>query len=130
MRAPAVPIRSLLVPTVGAVVVLVVALLVRSGPPAPPAATATSTAVRSGHVTVAIANYAFAPRTLTVRAGTRVTWTNSDATAHTATADGGAFDTGTINPKHSKTVDLRKPGTYAYHCVFHAFMTATVKVVG
>ena len=59
-----------------------------------------------------------------------MTWTNHDATAHTATADGGAFDTGTISPKHSKTVDLSKPGTYAYHCVFHAFMTATIRVVG
>ncbi len=129
MRARVPPIRSLLLPAVGAIVVLVVALLVRSGSPTPPVHAATTSAVGSGHITVAIANYAFAPKTLTVRAGTRVTWTNHDATAHTATADGGAFDTGTINPKHSKTVDLRKPGTYPYHCVFHAFMTATIRVV-
>jgi plastocyanin len=80
-------------------------------------------------VTVAITNYAFTPAHLTVKAGTKVTWTNHDATAHTATADHGGFGTGTIDPHHSATVRLAKPGTYPYHCIFHAFMTGTVTVV-
>jgi len=63
-----------------------------------------------------------------VRAGTRVTWTNHDATAHTATADQGALDTGTIQPNASPTIDFTRPGTYTYHCAFHAFMTATITV--
>ncbi len=84
---------------------------------------------QAGHVTIAIRNYAYAPVTLTVKAGTRVTWTNHDATAHTATADQGGFDTGTINPGKSKTIDLRRAGNYRYHCLFHAFMTGEVKVV-
>ena len=57
-----------------------------------------------------------------------MTWTNHDNTAHTATANGGSFDTGTLKPNASKTIDLKRPGTYGYHCAFHAFMTATVTV--
>ena len=85
----------------------------------------TSAIVRSGHAAVQISNYAFAPARITVKAGTRITWTNHDKTAHTATANNMSFDTGTIAPKASKTVDFKRPGVYKYHCVFHAFMTAT-----
>lgn len=96
-------VRSLVVPVLGAVVVAVVALLVRAGAPAVPAragagsagsgSSGSHPAVAFGHVAVAITNYAFSPARLTVRAGTRVTWTNHDATAHTANrhGDGGAL---------------------------------------
>ncbi len=77
-----------------------------------------------------IKNYAFAPVSLTVKAGAHITWTNRDTTAHTATADQGAFDTQTINPGQSGTINFKRPGTYTYHCAFHAFMTGTIKVVG
>jgi plastocyanin len=122
--------RSLLIPTIAAVVVLVVALAVRNQPTtqAAPASTKAATAVRSGHVTVAISNYAFAPKALTVKVGTRVSWTNHDSTAHTATADASGFDTGTVAPHATKTIDFKHPGTFTYHCAFHAFMTATITV--
>jgi plastocyanin len=81
----------------------------------------------SGHVTVAISNYKFAPAKLTVKVGTRVTFSNHDMTAHTATASGG-FDSGTIKPGASATVNFSKPGTYPYICQFHAFMHGTVVV--
>lgn len=93
-----------------------------------PQAMPTSAIVTSGHTAVQISNYAFIPARITVKAGTRITWTNHDKTAHTATANNHSFDTGTIAPKASKTVDFKRPGVYRYHCVFHAFMTATVVV--
>lgn len=77
-----------------------------------------------------IRNYAFIPPKLTVKAGTRLTFSNHDATAHTATATNGAFDTGTIKGGQSKTVILSKPGTYSFYCQFHAFMRGTVTVTG
>ena len=86
--------------------------------------------VTRGPAAVTIKNYAFAPQSLTIKVGTPVTWSNRDATAHTATMDQGSLDTGTINPGQSKTIDFKHPGTYAYHCAFHAFMTATIRVVG
>lgn len=125
----AVRIRALLLPAAAAVVVAVIALLVRSGAPVAHESSAAVATVRSGQVTVAITNYAFSPGNLTVRAGTRVTFTNHDATAHTATASRGGFNTGTIAPGHSRTIDLRRPGRYPYHCLFHAFMTGTLTVV-
>jgi plastocyanin len=121
--------RAVALPIVAAVAVAVAGVALRSGAPAPPARAAAAGAVRAGHVRIAIRNYAFAPPAVTVRVGARVTWTNDDATAHTATADHGAFDTGTVGPHGSHTVDLSRPGVYTYHCVFHAFMTATVRVV-
>jgi plastocyanin len=76
-----------------------------------------------------IANYAFAPRALTVKAGTSITVKNADQTAHTATARSGAFDSGTLKPGQSARLTFKKPGTYKFYCQFHAFMTGTITVV-
>jgi plastocyanin len=40
-----------------------------------------------------------------------------------------SFNTGTINPRQSRTVVFSKVGTFPYHCLFHAFMNGTVTVV-
>ena len=82
-----------------------------------------------GVAQVRIANYAFHPKTVTLRVGAKVTVTNDDSTAHTATARSGAFDTGTIKPGHSVQFTLRRPGIYQYYCQFHAFMTGTIRVL-
>jgi plastocyanin len=120
-------LKSLIVPAVAAVVVALVALvLAKHGGGS---SSSRSSAIVTGKAVVTIENYAFAPQSLTVRAGTRVSWANRDSTAHTATADQGSLDTGTINPGQSKTIEFARPGVYAYHCAFHAFMTGTIKVV-
>ena len=80
-------------------------------------------------LSIAISGYTFAPATVTVKSGARVTFANRDSTAHTATAQGQAFDTGTLKQGHSASVVLSQPGTYTYYCDFHAFMRATLIVV-
>jgi plastocyanin len=77
---------------------------------------------------VDIAGFAFSPQTITIAAGDTVTWTNSDAQGHTATADGGSFDTGTIANNTSKSVTFDTAGTFGYHCKIHPAMTATIVV--
>jgi plastocyanin len=77
---------------------------------------------------VAIANFSFSPKDVTVSVGDSVTWTNSDSTAHTATADDPSFDTGTIGNNTSKTVTFATAGVFAYHCSIHAAMIGTVTV--
>lgn len=78
---------------------------------------------------VAISGYAFHPVSVTVAKGAKITFTNKDQTAHTATStQAGAFDTGTLKSGASKILTLSKPGTYSYYCQFHAFMKATVTV--
>jgi len=120
--------RSLLLLGATAIVVAVLALTLRTQAPSKATASARPTVSQARHVTVAIRNYDFVPKSLTVKVGTRVTWTNRDVTAHTATADHSGFDTGTIAPKASRTVDFSHSGTFTYHCAFHAFMTARVTV--
>ena len=79
---------------------------------------------------VAIQNFAFAQTTLTVKKGDKVMFTNKDTVAHTATADGGAWDSGLLSTGQSFTLDASKlaPGTYAYHCTPHPNMKATIIV--
>lgn len=121
-------LRLLLLPVIAATIVAVLALVLRNQPTSSVRASATPVSSQAHQVTIPISNYAFVPKSLTVKVGTRVTWTNHDSTAHTATADGGTFDTGTVGPMASRTIDFKRPGTYTYHCAFHAFMTATITV--
>ncbi|HEX4344133.1 MAG TPA: cupredoxin domain-containing protein [Solirubrobacteraceae bacterium] len=127
--------RVLLPVIVTAVAIAVGAMLIvllsgdasSDGSGATPAASSQSTS--RGAVTIDIADYKFKPETVTLRAGGKVSWVNHDSTAHTATDTAtGAFDTGALKQGQSKTVTLRKPGTYAYICQFHPFMKATVIV--
>lgn len=97
-----------------------------------PAVTASSTtsAPASASMTdkVQIADYKFTPETIQVDAGTKVTFTNSDDTKHTATADDGSFDTGDLAQGEGASVTLSKPGEFTYYCRYHPFMKATVEV--
>jgi plastocyanin len=77
---------------------------------------------------VEIKDFAFNPATVTVSAGTTVTWTNQDLAPHTATAEDGSFDTGRLNQGESGSVTFDQPGTYAYVCTFHPSMKGTVVV--
>ena len=95
--------------------------------PAQSTAAPSSSASGGSKDAVTIDNFKFSPATLTVSAGTQVTVTNDDSTAHTATADdGNSFDTGNIDPGSSGTIDVPKAGSYAYHCSIHPFMKATI----
>jgi plastocyanin len=77
--------------------------------------------------TVNIAHFAFHPPTLTIAAGTKVTFTNSSQVTHTATHAGG-FHTGHIQPGKSASVRFKHPGTFAYHCSIHPFMHGKIVV--
>jgi plastocyanin len=79
---------------------------------------------------VTIQNSAFSPPSTTIRVGDSITWTNRDAFSHTATSDGGAWDTGVITAGTSHTITFMSAGTFAYHCAIHAFMKGTVVVLG
>jgi plastocyanin len=86
-------------------------------------------AAKSSGGSVTIANFKFAPASLTVSKGAQVSVANHDSTAHTFTADNGkSFNTGDINPNASATVTVSKPGTYKYHCSIHPFMHGTLVV--
>lgn len=77
---------------------------------------------------VSIQNFAFDPPTIQLAAGTEVTWTNRDQTPHTVTADDGAFDSGTLEPGDTFSVEVPGNGPVAYGCMIHPEMTGTIDV--
>lgn len=79
---------------------------------------------------VAIKNFAFSPATLKVKVGTTVTWTNQDTDDHTVTSapTGGPLQSAALATHAAYSYTFTKPGTYAYLCTIHPFMTATVEV--
>lgn len=71
----------------------------------------------------------YEPAVLTVKLGTKVTWTNTGAVLHTATADDGkTFDSRNISPKAAFTFVPSSAGSFAYHCTYHPWMKGTIVV--
>jgi plastocyanin len=75
-----------------------------------------------------LGNRAFAPDDVTIATGTTLTWTNTDAVAHTATSDSSAWNSGAIAPGGRYSFTFETPGTFAYHCTIHPGMVGTVVV--
>jgi plastocyanin len=84
----------------------------------------------SGEPAVHIVNFQFTPQTVTVKAGTKVTWTNDDTAVHSIK------DTSTLATPVSPdlgmgstfSITYGQPGTYSYICGIHQYMTGSVQV--
>lgn len=85
-----------------------------------------------GEVEVSIENFAFSPKTITVKPGTTISVTNLDSVGHTLTADNRtSFDTGMLNKGETATITAPdEPGEYPFHCTPHPYMTGTIVVEG
>jgi plastocyanin len=92
-----------------------------------PAAPATKPAAPA-QAQVGIDNFTFTPATITVAAGTKVTWTNHDDIPHTVTSTTGAFDSKAIDTDASFSFIFNTPGTYPYYCEIHPHMRGQVIV--
>jgi plastocyanin len=79
-------------------------------------------------VDVKIDNFSFAPATLTVKAGTQITWTNGDDIPHTVVSDDHAFKSKVLDTDEKFTFMASKAGTYSYFCSIHPKMTGKVVV--
>ena len=93
------------------------------------AAPTNTTSAGSADNVVKVSNFSFSPSTLTVKAGTTVTF-NGVSGAHTVTSDSGsqmAFDQ-SVSEGSSVTITFANPGTYKYHCSFHSQMHGTIVV--
>ncbi len=79
---------------------------------------------------VVISGFAFS--SMTVTAGTTVTWKNDDSVTHTATSDAGSaftFDTGDIAGGTTSTgITFSTPGAFTYHCTHHPEMHGLITV--
>src|SRR5215212_444601 len=83
---------------------------------------------QDGAAAVQVVDFAFEPGTLTVPAGTTVTWTNAGSRPHTVTADDGSFDSGRLDPGEQFGQTFEQPGTFTYHCGFHPEMQGSIVV--
>ncbi len=79
-------------------------------------------------VTVEIRGMKYAPDTLTVAAGTKVTWINKDQMPHTVTDRARGFGSAALDTDESFSYTFATPGEFAYFCAVHPFMTGRVVV--
>lgn len=90
--------------------------------------TAPAAPVRGNEVT--IDGFAFQPASLTVTAGTTVTWTNRDEEPHTVAASDGSFHSPGMGTGATFTHTFAAAGTFDYVCSIHPMMRGTVVVTG
>ncbi len=77
---------------------------------------------------VTIENFEFNPATLTIPAGTTVTWISRDDEPHTVTSSEGVFTSPGLDADETYSYTFSTPGTYTYHCKLHPHMTGTIIV--
>jgi len=84
---------------------------------------------RPGTNEVWIQGMAFDPSTITVVAGTTITWTNKDPVAHDVTSNSaGLFTSPSLGQNGTFANTFNTPGTYQYKCTIHPGMAGTVIV--
>jgi plastocyanin len=105
--------------------VIAAAVLLASGALGLAASTAQA---QAPSVEVKIDNFSFGPATLTVAAGTTVTWTNRDDIPHTVVSDDKVFKSKVLDTDEKFSFMFMKPGTYGYFCSIHPKMTGKVVV--
>ena len=77
---------------------------------------------------IAIDNFTFNPQTVTVKAGTTITWTNKDDIPHAIAAVGKQFKSKVMDTDNTYSFTFTTPGSYAYFCSLHPHMTGTIVV--
>jgi plastocyanin len=70
----------------------------------------------------------FSFSSLTINAGTTVTWVNVDNEPHFVASDTGLFRSGGLDTNESFSYKFDKPGTYRIYCTIHPRMVATITV--
>lgn len=90
-------------------------------------ACAPTAGVAETHI-IEIEGMAFAPSSIDAAIGDTITWVNHDVVPHTATADDGSWDSGTIEKGASWSLTVEAAGAIGYACRFHPQMTGAINV--
>ena len=80
---------------------------------------------------VAIKNFSFGPNKLTVKKGTKITWTNMDDAHHDITPTSGATDfvaSHLLAKGETYEFTFDTVGTYSYKCSPHPYMKGAIEV--
>lgn len=80
-------------------------------------------------INISIDNFSFTPSSVTVAAGTTVTWINKDDVPHTVVSDDKTtFRSKALDTDEQYSYTFTKPGTYDYFCSVHPRMTGEIVV--
>lgn len=79
---------------------------------------------------IKIDNFSFTPKSLTVKVGTAVTWTNRDDIPHNVVSTEKKFASPVLDTDQAFSFQFKEPGTYPYFCKIHPMMTGTIIVTG
>jgi plastocyanin len=97
--------------------------------PQPCAVTGASAALTIQDEPTASPPYNFAPRSITVACGTKVTLTDDSHTAsHTWTSTKGLWDYSSLMAGDTRSYTFRFAGSYDFVCTYHSGMQGTITV--
>lgn len=77
---------------------------------------------------IKIDNFAFAPQTITVSAGTTMTWINHDDIPHSVVEKNTLFHSKALDTNDSYSFTFKQAGSYDYFCGLHPHMTGKIIV--
>src|SRR6516162_6894778 len=92
------------------------------------AAGETAVKAAASTATVQIDNFTFTPATLTVAAGTTVTWKNEDDSPHRIGDKDGTFKSAALDTDDTFSHIFATPGVYPYICTIHPYMAGKIVV--
>lgn len=75
-------------------------------------------------------SYGFSPASITIQAGTTVTWNNASSAPEGHTVSGSGLESGTLHQGQSYSHSFGSPGTFSYICSIHPYMKGAVTVRG
>ncbi len=88
----------------------------------------TTAAAGAPDAQIVIKDFMFGPASVTVKAGTTVTWVNRDEEPHTIVSDTGLYRSGALDTGGEFHYTFATPGTYRYVCTIHPRMLGTIIV--
>jgi plastocyanin len=87
-----------------------------------------SVAETSDPTKIVVKDFMFMPNSLTVKAGSTVTWANMDDEPHTVVSNTGLFRSAAMDTNESFSFKFDQPGTYHFTCSIHPRMVGTIVV--
>jgi amicyanin len=107
---------------------LLVAFFALAALAAVPLASASGTGGAAAPTTISIDNFSFKEQTVTVTAGTPVTWVNHDDVPHKIVSTDKAFSSPVLDTDGRYSYTFSTKGTYEYFCSLHPMMKGKVVV--
>jgi plastocyanin len=83
---------------------------------------------KSAATNITIDNFSFAPKEITVAAGTTITWVNRDDVPHTVVNPDKKFRSKALDTDDQFSFTFTDAGTYNYFCSVHPTMTGKIIV--